>query len=169
MKQRLKYKKKNKGPEDLEITSLLDIIVILLVFLIQNMSYSGAVFKTIKEIKLPVSRSEGSKLEGITLQVSAKQIWAEEELVFDSQGASTLEESFKNKDFIAPLQEWLIKANNLKAEVEGLLDQTKEAPAINIVVDKNLPYALTKKILATCAQSGLYKYNLVVDYKASRN
>src|SRR5690606_31258922 len=62
----------------IDITSLLDILTILLVFLLQNYNSSGVVINVPKEIELPRSASETLNNFGVNIQVSKSHIWVDD-------------------------------------------------------------------------------------------
>ena len=58
---------------DLDITSLLDILVILLVFLIKELQFVGVVFNVPKDISLPSSEFSKINNAGVIVQVSTNR------------------------------------------------------------------------------------------------
>src|SRR6478735_7488654 len=63
---------------DIDITSLLDILTILLVFLLQSYNSSGVIINVPKEIELPRSSSETLNTFGVNIQVSKTQIFVDD-------------------------------------------------------------------------------------------
>src|SRR5665647_894490 len=63
---------------DIDITSLLDILTIMLVFLLQSYNSSGVIINVPKGIDLPRSTSETLNTFGVNIQVSKTQIWVDD-------------------------------------------------------------------------------------------
>ncbi|MGH1469517.1 MAG: hypothetical protein ACRBBP_11715, partial [Bdellovibrionales bacterium] len=61
-------KKRNYEVEDIDITSLLDILVILLVFLLKSFNDSDLTLDLVNELALPYSMSRGAANNGVILQ-----------------------------------------------------------------------------------------------------
>ena len=72
--------KTRRGPKevlDVDITSLLDILTILLVFLVINYNASGFEMLIPEGIELPSSTSKTINHSGVQVQVSPDRIWVE--------------------------------------------------------------------------------------------
>ena len=63
-----------KEPIDLDITSLLDILVIMLVFLLKSYNATGIILNVPDDIKLPTSASSDINTQGVVVQVSENKI-----------------------------------------------------------------------------------------------
>ena len=64
-----RFRRKKQSTFDIDITSLLDILTILLVFLIQSYNSSGVVINVPDGIVLPSSSSESLNSQGVNIQV----------------------------------------------------------------------------------------------------
>ncbi len=146
-----KRKKKisNSNKFDLDITSLLDILVILLVFLIKNYNSSGKVFNIPKKIKLPSSESKIVQSNGVIIQVSPKSIWVDDKLIASSNSNQNLfDPEFYNKDktVILPLYNELTNIKNTYKQVKNSSQFAKKfSGEANLVLDKSLKYNFIKK------------------------
>ena len=79
--------RKKRDVVDLDITSLLDILVIMLVFLLKSYNSSGVTFNYPKGIKLPTSKSESPNTFGVVIQMSKEKIWLDDKEVVDLEKA----------------------------------------------------------------------------------
>lgn len=147
---------------DIDITSLLDILTILLVFLLQSYNSSGVVINVPKEIELPRSASETLNNFGVNIQVSKTQIWVDDtevvntdipdEQLFDEDGRR-----------IVPLYNELVKIKETIKQSEKLSPQAKKFSGVaNLVVDKSLKYNYLKRVMYTCAAAGFKEFKFVV-------
>jgi biopolymer transport protein ExbD len=153
---------KKNGVFEIDITSLLDILVILLVFLLKNYNSSGANINIPKDIKVPNSISDTVNTAGVNIQVSRDKIWVDDKVIFTNTTDSQKAFDQKGKRIIALFNELVAK----KEEVESLSKQVEGAKEFqgiaNLIVDKNLKYSFVKKIMYTCAEAGFRKYKFVV-------
>jgi len=159
---RNKKRKTNKTFE-LDITSLLDILVILLIFLIKSYNSSGVTLNIPEGIELPNSRSENINTAGVIIQVSKDKIWVDSKTIVDT---SDLPKNLYDDGGrrITPLFDVLTKK---KDEIKNLNAQTggkakKFSGVVNLIVDKSLKYSYVKKIMYTCATAGFKEYKFVV-------
>jgi len=70
---------------DIDVTSLLDILTILLAFLIQNFDASGVRINVPAGIVLPDSKSHSVNTSGVNIQVSADKIWVDDKEILNSE------------------------------------------------------------------------------------
>ncbi len=157
-------KRKNKrGIFELDITSLLDILVILLIFLIKSYNSSGITMNIPEGIELPRSESSNGNTAGIMIQVSKDKIWVDTKAVLDTANLPKHLYDTNGKR-IVPLFDELVKK---KEEIKNLSMQTagKAKPfsgIVNLIVDKSLKYSYVKKVMYTCASAGFKEYKFVV-------
>ena len=147
---------------DIDITSLLDILTILLVFLLQSYNSSGVVINVPKEIELPRSASETLNNFGVNIQVSKTQIWVDDTEVVntDIPDDQLFDEDGRR---IVPLYNELVKIKETIKQSEKLSPQAKKFSGIaNLVVDKSLKYNYLKRVMYTCAAAGFKEFKFVV-------
>ena len=142
---------------DLDITSLLDILVIMLVFLLKSYNSSGLVINIPKSVSIPHSVSTSINNPGVVVQVSPTMIWVDDKVILDSAY-----DGFRKRR-IVPLYNELINRKMTIQQVEKASDQAKKfSGIINLVIDKSLKYSYIKKILYTSAEAGFMRYKFVV-------
>jgi biopolymer transport protein ExbD len=154
-----KHHKRNKGAGVLNLVSLMDIFTILVFFLLVNSS-DVQTLPNAKDMKLPESIAEKKPEETVTILVGRTDILV--------QGTPVA----KIADVMA------IKGNDIPALREALLSQNdrvlrREAKddiagrEVTIMGDKDIPYRLLKKIMATCTNSDYGQISLAVLQKSS--
>ncbi|MCO4794956.1 MAG: biopolymer transporter ExbD [Bacteriovoracaceae bacterium] len=160
---------KNKEPMEIDITSLLDILVILLVFLLKSYSASELKLELAEALTLPESRSESLGTDTIVVQVNKeRKIFVNNKVIGSAYGGGT-----KLNDLYDVLKK-------MKAEKEKDYKETKErGPAsnmdkemlsrkknlltqVNIVLDQSLPYEILRKVMHTSAMAGFPQFKFVV-------
>ena len=163
---RMRGKRAKKEALDLDITSLLDILVIMLVFLLNSYSTAGFVVDLPRGVNLPMSEeSEMISTSGINIQVSPTTIWVDDEEVLNVQELMQYPE--RNLDLnerrIVPLYD------KLQAKKLQIKEITKSSPSAsdfsgmaNLVIDESIRYSLVKKIMFTIAEAGFQQYKFIV-------
>lgn len=168
-------KKARRKVENIDITSLLDILVILLVFLLKSYNSSGVVLNVPKGITLPDSRSETANNPGVMIQVAKERIYVDDELILD------VEEDLKQKKkifgekgrMLVPLYDILVRKKeeiktiskqvNMVAGVSDDDENKKKFTGIaNLIIDKTIKYSYVKKVMYTCAAAGFKEYKFIV-------
>jgi len=147
---------------DLDITSLLDILVIMLVFLLQSTNSTGIIMTVPKDVELPVSSSATPSNEGVIVQVSPTTIWVEDKEVLN------IETNLRNSTDqggrrLIPLFNELVKRKELiQLSAKSSPQANKFGGVVNLIVDKTVKYSFVKKLLYTCAEAGFKEYKFVV-------
>ena len=169
-------RKNKRDPEIdfLNITAMLDLMTIILVFLLKSVSSSSASIPQSSDLTLPpsVMTSEASQ-EGVVVVISKSQILVGDNpnpVVHlssrDQLAASGVDAKYKrngaNDPFIVPLANALSHArenDRLIRQAKGLDPSTSEAI---IVADETTPYKLLVEVLYTLGQSEFGKHHLMV-------
>jgi biopolymer transport protein ExbD len=155
-------RRKKIGFVDLDITSLLDILVILLVFLLKSYNASGIVLDVPKGIKLPVSQSKKLNTSGIIVQASPEKIWVDSEIVLDIHKPPPRVYD-QGRRRIIPLYNELVKKKQIIKQTEKSAPEAKRFTGmVNLIIDKSLRYNYLKKLMYTCAAAGFKQYKFVV-------
>ncbi len=139
-----KHHKRQQQSGKLNLVSLMDIFTILVFFLLVNSS-DVEVLQTNKSITLPESQSEQRPDTTLIISVNSENI-----LVGSRALAKTADVLASEETQIAVLAEEL----RYQAERAGpLTEELKEkGRAVTIMGDQSIPYALLKRIMATCAE-----------------
>lgn len=160
---RKRIKRRKPKVLDLDITSLLDILVILLVFLLKSYNSSGVVFNVPKDITLPRSSSQNLNNAGVLVQVSTTAIYVDDEIILDIQSTGGQKVFDNNNNLIIPLFDELTKRKKTYKEVAKSSENANDfSGVVNLIVDKSIKYNFLKKLLNTCASAGYQKYKFVV-------
>ncbi|ATH06629.1 hypothetical protein BIY24_01360 [Halobacteriovorax marinus] len=153
--------RRKKKVMDIDITSLLDILVILLVFLLKNYNASGIVLNVPKGIELPSSQSQSLNTSGIIIQVSPSTIWVDNKIILEAENDSLAEDKTGRR--IIPLYNELVKKKEVIKQIEKSSPNAKKfSGVVNLVVDKTIKYSYIKKLMYTTAEAGFGKYKFVV-------
>jgi len=159
---RNRKRRDKKGPFEIDITSLLDILVILLVFLLRSYNSSGITINVPKGITLPTSQSQSINKAGVIIQISKDKIYVDDETVLDTANLPKVVYDQRRRR-IVPLFNKLVQK---KERIKMLSKQTDKAKKFsgkaNLIIDKSLKYSYIKKIMYTCAAAGFKEFKFVV-------
>ena len=157
----MKRKVKKQEEAGLIITSLIDVFVIVLVFLMRSVSSEGNLMTSADNLVLPMSARSKSPSE-----VSLTIIGDQDNINVDDHAVAKTADVRKQDSLLVPgILEILTKkrAEEQKAEVLGII---KEATGKVVVqFDKNIPYDIVTKIMATCGYAGYNNIKFAVTKK----
>lgn len=153
-----KFMKGKKGANvELNLTSMIDVFVLLVIFLIQQFSADGDILFLTDKIKLPEAVNSSQMIRAPVIQVSADDIALE--------GARIVEVSELSRD-----DYW-----NIPALEEQLRDQKKRfdylrqlgaegefSGEVHIQADKAVPFKVIKRVMYSAAQAGYGNINFAV-------
>jgi biopolymer transport protein ExbD len=145
-----KRKIKRQGEAGLIITSLIDVFVIVLVYLIRSVSSEGSLMTSAENLVLPMSQRSKSPTEiSLTIIGDQKHITVDDVVLMETE-AVRKQDTLLVKQVLDVLTKK--REEERKAEVLGLI---KEATGKVVVqFDKNTPYDVVTKIMATCGYAG---------------
>jgi biopolymer transport protein ExbD len=157
-------RRKKSSVFDIDITSLLDILTILLVFLLQSYNSSGVMINVPKDIDLPRSASETQNSFGVNVQVSKTQIWVDDNEVVNTENTDPSRLFDEGGRRIVPLFNQLVKIKETVKQTAKMGPEGKEnfTGMANLIVDKSLKYSYLKRIMYTCAAAGYKEFKFVV-------
>jgi biopolymer transport protein ExbD len=158
---RIKKHKTGTAEVKLNLTSMMDMFTIILVFLLKNFSTEGQLISPSDFLKLPYSKVEQPPEVGLDVVVSKQLILVNHETV------ALLDDVMKNNPaiidhgVIRPLQEKLRYYSNQAKKMEvdyGI----KFSGKVTIQGDKDLPYSELVKVIRTCGVSDYPNMRLLV-------
>lgn len=140
---------KNSGTFKPQLTSLIDVMTILLVFLIKSFSVEGNLVTQSDNLTLPVSRSEVKPDPVMSLEISKKSLIAEGRVLTNNS-------SIVNSDsmVIPELLNWFSKRNDNTHE--------KRDNKIMIQSDREIEFNVVKRVMYTCSRAGYSDFSILV-------
>jgi len=154
-----RHHKRHKGGAAINLVSMMDIFTILVFFLLVNSS-EVEVLPNAKDVQLPESIAEAKARESVVVLVT------ERELLVQGRVIGNIAEIAARDAVVIP---------ELKAALEEqtertLSEDTKEDIAgreVTIMGDREIPYSLLKKVMATCTAADYGQLSLAVLQKPS--
>lgn len=156
-------KRKIKRQEEggLIITSLIDVFVIVLVFLMQTVSTEGNLMTSAENLVLPMSQRSKTPTEVSLTIIGDENNITVDDKVLAQTSAVRAQDSLLVKPILDVLT--LKREEERKAELLGII---KEATGKVVVqFDKNTPYDIVTKVMATCGYAGYNNIKFAVTKK----
>ncbi len=144
---------KRKAPAGVgkpQLTSMVDMLTILLVFLLKSFSVEGNLITTADDLVLPESSSEEAPEPTLGVEISRTSINIDGELIVPLAGIGE-----SDSLLIAPL---FSKLQSI-AETTGRDGMENE---VCIQCDRGLEFSVIKKVMYTCAQASYSDFSLLV-------
>lgn len=143
----------------LNLVSLMDIFTILVFFLLVNSS-DVEVLPNAKDIQLPESIAEAKASESVVILIS------DEYIIVQGNPVAQVSDVLKLRgNDIPELRQALLSQNDRVLRRES--QQDIAGREVTIMGDKDIPYRLLKKVMATCTQSEYGQISLAVLQKSS--
>lgn len=154
-----KHHKRNKGAGQLNLVSLMDIFTILVFFLLVNSS-DVQTLPNVKELQLPESIAEEKAKETVVIMIG------ETDLIVQGTVVAKIADIMATVgNDIPELREALLSQNDRVLRREAQEDIAGRE--VTIMGDKDIPYRLLKKVMATCTESDYGQISLAVLQKSS--
>lgn len=129
-----------------QLTSLIDVMTILLVFLIQNFSVEGNLITPSADLTIPTSSVETRPEMMVSVQIS------EDEIMVDGKSLARISDYAEREEFmIEPL------FNRMKLEKEKTTDSK-----LMLEADRELPFNVIKRVAFTCNKAGFSDFSVLV-------
>jgi biopolymer transport protein ExbD len=154
-----RHHKRHKRSGGLNLVSLMDIFTILVFFLLVNSS-DVEVLPNAKDVQLPESIAETKARETVVVLVTDEQLLVQGEVV-----ASVAEIMASDSLIIPSLRSAL--ENQTQRVLRDAASATDETREVTIMGDKEIPYRLLKRVMATCTQANYTQLSLAVMQKTS--
>lgn len=151
----LKKAKKDNGFA-LQLTAMVDMFTIMIVFLLKSYDTSTLEVKNVDNLKLPASVTSTMPEEALLMLVSQKAIFLNDIKVAEIKDGKIMAKyiSSNDEDYIKPL------FDELNAEAKKIEEITKRNPSVKfegkvfMQADKELNYSVLRKVLYTATMAG---------------
>ena len=143
----------------LNLVSLMDIFTILVFFLLVNSS-NVEVLPNTKDIQLPESVAEEKARETVVIMIS------DEDIIVQGRPVAKVADVMARRGNDIPELRQALKSQNDRVMRRETQDDIA-GREVTIMGDKDIPYRLLKKVMATCAASDYGQISLAVLQKSS--
>jgi biopolymer transport protein ExbD len=131
-----------------QLTSLIDVMTILLVFLIQSFSAEGSLVSATPAVALPLSSATAAPQPHPTVTMTT------DALLLDGKKVVALRELHKSEALSIAALEKALGARN-----KG---DTAAAASVVVEADRRISFADVKKVLYTCSKAGFSDFSVLV-------
>jgi biopolymer transport protein ExbD len=156
---RRRGRRRGNATVKLNITSMIDMFTLMVVFLIQNYSAQGQLVTPAQGLRLPKSTVEKMAKEALSVKISQNNIMVEDALVIDPPAYASL---LSQKDFMIPPLYTVLNKYSTEARKSAEMFKTEFSGKISIQGDIEIPYNVLTRVMYTCGQAGYPNMNLVV-------
>jgi biopolymer transport protein ExbD len=132
-----------------QITSLVDVMTILLIFLIKNFSVDADVVSPPPNVDLPVSSADKSAQLRCAVTITKEDIIAGDQIL-----ASVADVETSESLIIEPLH------NMMRTMLPMCM--VDEAGSIIILCDRDVNFSVVKRVMSTCSRAGVVNYSILV-------
>lgn len=133
-----------------QLTSLIDVMTILLVFLIKSFSTEGNIITPAEDLMLPISTSQTSPKLRCSVVITKKSLLVEG---MELLPVATIVKS--DSMMIPPLYKWMKVERNKCTDSSGITE-------VMIQCDRDVEFAIVKKVMFTCSKAGFTNYTVLV-------
>ena len=154
-----RHKRGKKASVELNLVSLMDIFTILVFLLLVNSSNVESLPNT-KDIQLPESIADVKARETVVIVIG------EEDIIVQGKAVAKVADVLARPgNDIPKLRQALLSQND--RVLRKLAQDDIAGREVTIMADKDIPYRLLKKVMATCTQSDYGRISLAVLQKSA--
>jgi len=160
-----RHHKRHKGEAVINLVSMIDMLTVLVFFLLVYSTEVVEVLPSQKEVQLPESTSEAKFHEAVVVIIT------EHEILINGKSVGKIDQVIASDGVLIPTLQAALEqeANGMLRQV-GLTEEEKIANReVTIMADKELPYKLLKKIMATSTAADYGQLSLAVLQKGLDN
>lgn len=143
----MKRRRRTTAPPALNLTSMMDMLTIILVFLLCNISAEEQDFVLAKNLTLPTSNSQLDFIKAVQVKLTKKELLVEDTFIAKISGNKIVDAKIDKEGKILPLYNMLQRYHSLN---KTFLDKT----TVVLQADKGFPFELLDQILRTAAMAG---------------
>lgn len=168
MKRRFSRMRKEKEEFEIDITSLLDILVILLVFLLKSYNPSDLKLDVVEKLELPASEARALGSTNVMVQIDKNfGVYINNDKIGQLSKSSPENVGFLYQELEKMKAVEDKKIDEIAARNPGVLSdeeiqKKKETKKINFVMHKELPYGVMRKVMHTATLAGFPQFKFIV-------
>lgn len=140
----------------LQLTAMVDMFTIIIVFLLKSFSTSAVNIEPQKGLKLPVSTSSTNPIEGLKMVVSKEGVFVNSKQIVVFKDGKILDSDVEAEDprFVVPLFNELDKYAKQSQEIAKINEEHKFEGVVVVQADSSLSYEVLRKIMYTSSMAG---------------
>jgi biopolymer transport protein ExbD len=146
----------NNTPPSLNLNSMMDMLSIILVFLLANISAEEQDFVIAKNLKLPNSNSSLGFDKAVQVKLSRKELLIEDSFIAKISGNKIVGVDIDGGK-IVPLYNMLQRYRSLSKDADKTM--------VVFQADKNFPFEILNQVMRTAAMAGYPNFRFAIQKK----
>ena len=159
-----RHHKRNKADGEINLVSMIDMLTVLVFFLLVYSSQKIEILPSTKDVQLPQSVAEQDARDAVVVIIS------ETELLMNGQSLGQISDIMASKELVIPTLKSALE-NQVDRVLTDTSTQTEEeriaSREVTIMADKDIPYQLLKRVMATSTAADYGQLSLAVLQRAS--
>jgi biopolymer transport protein ExbD len=133
-----------------QLTSLIDVMTILLVFLIKSFSVEGNLVTPSPDLQLPLSSARKPPKPVCTIEITGKAV------ISEGTEIAPLASFARADSLLVPmLYDWMLMEKTKCPD-------TLKAPEVMIQADRDIEFNIVKRVMYTCSKAGFSEFSVLV-------
>ena len=156
--------RRTAGHFKIQITSMVDMFVILLVFLLKSYSTSPVNISPKQGLRLPESTSPADPVDVIKMVVSTDGVFVDDKRILTLNNGALSKDDMESTDpqFLRKLYEALDERAKQAKSISQVNDSFEFDGKILVQADRTLPYDVLKRVMYTSMMAGYADVKLAV-------
>ena len=159
-----RHHKRAKAEGEINLVSMIDMLTVLVFFLLVYTTNEVEILPSAKDVQLPQSMAEEPATEAVVVIVS------ETEILMNGESLGKISDILATNELIIPSLKTALE-NEVERSVLSDSELTEEqqiaSREVTIMADKEIPYQLLKRVMATSTAADYGQLSLAVLQKAS--
>lgn len=159
-----RHHKRAKAEGEINLVSMIDMLTVLVFFLLVYTTNEVEILPSAKDVQLPSSIAEQTAREAVVVIVS------ETEILMNGESLGKISDILKSKDLIIPTLKAALEQQvqrSVLADSTLTEEQQIASREVTIMADKEIPYQLLKRVMATSTAADYGQLSLAVLQTAS--
>jgi len=159
-----RHHKRNKAEGEINLVSMIDMLTVLVFFLLVYTTTEIDILPSAKDVQLPASMAEQNAREAVVVIIS------ETEILMEGQSLGRISDILASKELIIPSLKRALEnqVDRVLTDDSGKTEEERIAGReVTIMADKEIPYQLLKRVMATSTAADYGQLSLAVLQKAS--
>ena len=152
--------------KELNITAMMDMMTIILVFLLKSYSTSSLAVNLSDELKLPVSSTQVKPQDNINVTISMKEVTVNDRAALPVENgqipAGYKEQGQADSFYVGAVYDALKKEVDKQKYIAQYNRNAPFTGRVNVIADKRIPYRTLMEVLYTAGQAELGEYKFMV-------
>ena len=159
-----RHHKRNKAEGEINLVSMIDMLTVLVFFLLVYSSHEIEILPSAKDVQLPQSMAEENARDAVVVVIT------ETEILMNGQSLAQISDILASQQLVIPALKSALE-NQTERVLNDTPAQTEEeriaSREVTIMADKEIPYQLLKRVMATSTAADYGQLSLAVLQKAS--